>query len=310
MAVFILKRAAQAVPVLLGVTILVFAILQLIPGNPAQILLLGTGATPAQVAQLDRQLGLDQPVVLQYFHYLGRLLTGNLGYSYVTQQTVTSEIASRLPFTLSLTGAALLVALLVGIPLGIIAGLRSGGLVDTLATGVSVLGVAVPYFWLAILLILVFAVKLGILPVLGTGSPAALVLPAVSLGWGYSGIITRLLRNGLIEAYQRPFILVTRAKGLSGWQLLWKHGLRNAIASTVSVVGLQIGYLLAGSVAIETIFGRPGLGSFLVQSIQEKDIPSVQGIVLVVALVYVGVNLVVDVLHALIDPRIRRAVSV
>jgi ABC-type proline/glycine betaine transport system permease subunit len=170
-----------------------------------------------------------------------------------------------------------------------------------------VLGVAIPYFWLAILLVLLFAVKLRVLPALGTGSVDALILPAIALGWGFAAIIARLLRNNLIEVYQSPYMIVARAKGLSEWQMLWHHALRNAISSTVTIVGLQFGYLLAGAVAIEVIFGRPGLGAFLVARIQQKDVPSIQGVVLFVAVVYLFANLLVDVVHALLDPRIRRA---
>lgn len=307
MTLFVLRRLVVAVPVLVGVTLLVFSVLQLIPGDPAQILLFGSNPTPQAVANLRHQLGLDQPFMLQFLHYLGRLLSGNLGYSYVSQQKVASEIAQHLAYTINLTIGGLVVALGVGLPLGIIAGLRPHSLVDKLATGVAVLGISVPYFWLAILLVLIFSVKLGWLPSLGTGSPQAIILPALSLGWGFAAIIARLLRNSLIDVYQRPFMLVARAKGLSGRQLLFRHALRNGVSSTVSVVGLQFGYMLAGAVAIEVIFGRPGIGSLLVTSIQEKDIPTIQGIVLLVAVTYLIVNLAVDVSQALLDPRIRRA---
>jgi ABC-type dipeptide/oligopeptide/nickel transport system permease component len=306
---FIVRRLLIAIPVLLGITMLVFSILYLIPGNPAQILLFGASPTPQEIAALDKQLGLSGSIFAQYWHYLSQLLHGNLGFSYSSHQTVVAEITSQLPYTINLTLAGLVVALGVGIPLGIAAGLRPGGLTDKLATGVAVLGVAVPYFWLAILLVLLFAVKLRLLPALGTGSVKALVLPAVSLGWGFAAIIARLLRNNLIEVYERPFMIVARAKGLSEWRLLWQHAMRNAIGSTVTIVGLQFGYLLAGAVAVEVIFGRPGLGAFLVARIQEKDIPSIQGVVLLVAVAYLVVNLLVDVLHGLLDPRIRRSWS-
>lgn len=169
------------------------------------------------------------------------------------------------------------VALTLGVPLGLVSGLRPGTLIDSLATGVAVLGIAIPSFWLAIVLVLVFAVKLRWLPSLGTGSLAALILPAVSLGAGFAAIIARLLRNSIIEVYQRPFMLVARSKGLSGRALLTHHALRNAVASTVTIVGLQFGYMLAGAVAIEVLFGRPGLGSFLVSRIQSKDVPGYPG---------------------------------
>jgi peptide/nickel transport system permease protein len=306
---FIVRRLLVTVPVLFGITVLVFLILHVIPGNPAQILLFGSSPTPGQINALDRQLGLNGSLLDQYWRYLVQILHGNLGYSYSSQQTVASEIASQLPYTINLTIAALVVAIGVGVPLGIVAGVRPGGVIDKVATGVSVLGVAIPYFWLAILLVLLFAVKLRLLPALGTGSADSIILPAIALGWGFAAIITRLLRNNLIEVYGRPFMLVARAKGCSGWVLLWRHALRNAIASTVTIVGLQVGYLLAGAVAIEVIFGRPGLGSFLVARIQEKDVPSIQGVVLLVAVTYLVVNLLVDIAHALLDPRIRQSWS-
>jgi ABC-type dipeptide/oligopeptide/nickel transport system permease component len=306
---FVLRRLLAVIPVLFGITVLVFGILHLIPGDPAQILLFGSGATPQQIADLDKQLGLTGSIFSQYGHYVVQLLHGNFGYSYASHQTVLTEITQQLPYTVNLAAGGLLVALGVGIPLGIAAGVRPGGVTDKVATGVAVLGVAIPYFWLAILLVLLFAVKLRLLPALGTGSVDALILPSISLGWGFAAIIARLLRNNLIEVYQSPYMIVARAKGLSEWRLLWQHAFRNAISSTVTIVGLQFGYLLAGAVAIEVIFGRPGLGAFLVARIQQKDVPSIQGVVLFVALVYLVANLLVDIAHALLDPRIRRGWS-
>jgi peptide/nickel transport system permease protein len=307
--VFVLRRLLAAIPVIFGITVLVFLILHLIPGDPAQILLFGSGATPQQIAALDKQLGLTGSIFAQYGHYVAQLLHGNFGYSYASHQTVLTEITQQLPYTVNLAAGGLLVALGLGIPLGIAAGVRPGGVTDKVATGVAVLGVAIPYFWLAILLVLLFAVKLRLLPALGTGSLDALILPSISLGWGFAAIIARLLRNNLIEVYQSPYMIVARAKGLSEWRLLWQHAFRNAISSTVTIVGLQFGYLLAGAVAIEVIFGRPGLGAFLVARIQQKDVPSIQGVVLFVALVYLVANLLVDIAHALLDPRIRRSWS-
>ncbi len=306
MLTFVGRRLLAALPVLIGVTFLVFAMLRLIPGDPAQILLFGSSPTPARVAELRTTLGLDRPFFLQYALYLGRVVTGDLGYSYVSNASVGSEILQRVPYTLNLTGFAMLVALLVGIPTGMAAGLRPGSAVDRLATGASVLGLAVPSFWLAQLLVLLFAVKLGLLPALGVGGSVALVLPALSLGLGFAAIITRMLRSSLIEVYQQPYMLVARAKGLSSWRMLTRHALRNAASSVVTIVGLQIGNLIAGAIAIEVIFGRPGLGSYLVARIQQKDIPSIQGIVLFVAIVYLLVNLLVDLTHATLDPRIRQ----
>lgn len=305
MLAFAVRRLLVAVPLLIGVSLLVFCILRLIPGDPAQILLFGSNPTPATVANLRHQLGLDQSPVAQYWLYLQRLLRGDLGYSYVTNSSVLKEIGSRLPYTLNLALSALVIAVVLGFVTGVVAGQRPGSLLDRAATVISVLGLAVPYFWLAQLLVLVFAVHLGWLPALGLGSPKAIILPALSLGLGFAAIITRLLRSSLIEVYQQPYLLVARAKGLTPTRLLLRHALRNAIGSVITVIGLQIGNLFGGAVAIEIIFGRPGLGQYLVSSIQQKDIPAIQGVVLFVAVVYIAVNLLVDIVHSLLDPRLR-----
>ncbi|AEA28128.1 ABC-type transporter, integral membrane subunit [Pseudonocardia dioxanivorans CB1190] len=305
MLAYALRRIVVSVPLLVGVSLLVFLILRLIPGDPAQILLFGANPTPDMVAELRHQLGLDQSAPAQYWLYAQRLVRGDLGYSYVTNSPVMSEIAARLPYTIELALAALGVALVLGFVTGILAGMWPGSVIDRIATVVSVLGLAVPYFWLAQLLVLIFAVRLGWLPALGLGGPTAIVLPALSLGLGFAAIITRLLRSSLIEVYQQPYLLVARAKGMAPSRLLVRHALRNAVGSVVTVIGLQIGNLFAGAVAIEIIFGRPGLGQYLVSSIQQKDIPAIQGVVLFVAVVYIGVNLLVDLAHGVLDPRVR-----
>jgi peptide/nickel transport system permease protein len=307
MLTFLGKRTLAAVPVLLGVVLLVFLILRLIPGDPAQILLFGTNSTPERVAELREQLGLDRSVVVQFGAFLGDLLQGDLGYSYSSRGPVSAEIAARLPYTVNLAAGALLVALVVGVPTGILGGLKPGSLVDRAATAFSVLGLAVPYFWLAQLLILVFAVKLGMLPALGVGGTEALILPSLSLGLGFAAIITRMLRAALIDVYSSPYILVARAKGLSSTRVLLSHAMRNAASAVTTILGLQIGNLLAGAVATEVIFGRPGLGNYLVQQIGLKDVPTIQGIVLFIAVAYIVINIVVDVAHGVLDPRVRKA---
>jgi peptide/nickel transport system permease protein len=299
------RRLTIAVPVLFGVTVLVFLILHLIPGDPAQILLFGSRPTPQQIAQLRSQLGLDQPLPIQYLLYLGRLAQGDLGQSFITSRPVAEEIAQRLPDTLQLTFAAMLVAVLIGMPVGIIGGVRPGGWADRLSSGFAVLGVAVPYFWFALILVLIFAVHLRILPSLGEGSWDSIILPAVSLGWGLSAIIARLLRNNLVEIYRQPYMQVARAKGLSERMILYRHALKNALIPVVTILGLQFGNVLSGAVVVEVIFGRPGIGSYLVQAIQAKDIPAVQSIVLLIAVVYILINLVVDLVYGILDPRIR-----
>jgi peptide/nickel transport system permease protein len=309
LATLVLRRLLLAIPVLLGVSVITFASLHLIPGNPAQTLLFGTNATPQQVEALTQQLGLNRPLLVQYFHYLGQLLHGNLGQSYINQVPVATEIAQRLPSTFELAVAGLVVALLIGIPAGLLAGIRPGSWVDRVATSGAVLGVAIPYFWLALLLVLIFSVELGLVPSLGVGGFTSMILPAIALGWGFAAMIARLLRAGLVDVYSQPYVAAARARGLSEQRILATTVLRNACGPMVAVLGLQIGQLLAGAVAIEVIFGRAGLGSLLYNAITSKDIPTVQGGVLFLAVVYVALNLIVDVLKAIIDPRTRRTAN-
>ncbi len=302
---FIGQRLAATVAVLLGVTVLVFLILYLIPGDPAQTLLFGTNATPAQVAGLRHQLGLDRPLVVQYVDYVGRLVRGDLGRSYVGQREVGSEIASQFPSTVRLAAAGMLVAVLIGFPTGILAAVRRGGWVDGLASGISVLGVAVPNFWLAVLLTLLFSVKLAWFPVLGQGSLRAIVLPAIALGWGFAAIITRLVRASMLEVLDQPYVTTARAKGLQERAVVFGHALKNALIPVVTILGLQVANLLSGAVVVESIFARQGIGALAVRGILAKDIPLIQGIVMFVALIYVVINLLVDVAYAFLDPRIR-----
>jgi peptide/nickel transport system permease protein len=303
----VLRRLLLAVPVLLGVSVITFATLHLIPGDPARTLLFGTNATPQQVAALRQQLGLNRSLPVQYWQYLDRLLHGNLGQSYINQVPVASEIAQRLPSTFELAAAALVVALAIGVPAGLLAGTRPGTWVDRAATSGAVLGVAIPYFWLALVLVLIFSVELGLVPSLGVGGFDSMILPAVALGWGFAAMIARLLRAGLVSVYSQPYVVAARARGLSERRILATTVFRNACGPMVAALGLQIGQMLAGAVAIEVIFGRTGIGSLLFNAISGKDIPTVQGGVLFLAVVYVALNLIVDVLKAIIDPRTRRA---
>lgn len=303
---FVIRRLALAVPVLFGVSIITFAALHLIPGDPAATLLFGTNATPQQVAQLRHQLGLDHSVVSQYLTYLGNLLHGDLGHSYINHTTVASELGDRLGSTAVLALGALVVALAIGVPAGLLAGTRPGTWVDRVATSGAVLGVAIPYFWLALILVLVFSVRLGWLPSLSTGGFEGLILPSIALGWGFAAMIARLLRGGLVNAYAQPFVTAARARGLSPARVLATTVFRNACGPMVTALGVQIGQMLAGAVAIEVVFGRSGLGSLLFNAIGSKDIPTIQGGVLFIAVLYVLLNLLVDVGKALLDPRTQR----
>jgi ABC-type dipeptide/oligopeptide/nickel transport system permease component len=304
---FVLRRLATAIPVVIGITVVAFLLIHLVPGDPAKVILFGTNATPAQLANLRRQLGLDQSLWRQYFEFLGQLLHGNLGTSYLTQNSVAHELLSRTPDTLQLTGAAVLVAIVVGVPLGMVGGVFPGSLADRAARAISFLGVAVPYFFLALLLVLVFSVRLHLLPAISNGSISGLVLPAVSLGWGYAAILTRLIRGRLIEEYRSEYVKSARARGCSEGRVLLRHALRNSSIPAITTIGLQFGNILTGAAVTEVIFGRPGLGSFLATAISNKNIPVVQGAIVVIGIGYVLINLIVDLIVGAVDPRTRAA---
>ncbi len=307
MLAYVLRRLAAAVPVVFGITIVAFLLIHLVPGDPAKILLFGTNATPAQLANLRRQLGLEDPLWRQYLSFISQLLHGDLGTSYLTQNSVAHEILSRTPSTLELTGAAMVVAVVIGVPLGMLGGAFPNSLADRAARAVSFLGVAVPYFFLALLLVLLFSVRLHWLPAIDNGSVTGLILPAVSLGWGYAAILTRLVRGRLIEEYRSEYVKSARARGCTEWRVLLRHALRNSSIPAITTIGLQFGNILTGAAITEVIFGRPGLGSFLATAISNKNIPVVQGAVVVIGIGYVLINLIVDLIVGAVDPRTRAA---
>jgi ABC-type dipeptide/oligopeptide/nickel transport system permease component len=306
---FVLRRLAAAIPVIIGVTIVAFLLIHLVPGDPAKVILFGSNASPQQIATLRAQLGLDQPLWRQYVDFVGQLLHGNLGTSYATQTSVAHELLSRAPSTLVLTAAAMFVAVIIGVPLGMVAGARPNSLADRVARGVSFLGVAVPYFFLALVLVLLLSVKLHWLPAIDNGSPQALILPAFSLGWGYAAILTRLVRGRIIEEYRSEYVKSARARGCSEWRVLLRHALRNSSIPAITTIGLQFGNILTGAAVTEVIFGRAGLGSYLATSITNKNIPVVQGAVVLIGIGYVLINLIVDLIVGTVDPRTRVAVG-
>ena len=307
MLAYILRRLAAAVPVVIGITIVAFLLIHLVPGDPAKIILFGTDATPAQLANLRRQLGLEQPLWRQYADFVGQLLHGNLGTSYLTQNSVAHELLSRTPSTLELTAAAMVVAIVIGVPLGMLGGAFPNSLADRAARAFSFLGVAVPYFFLALLMVLLFSVRLHWLPAIDNGSLSGLILPAVSLGWGYAAILTRLVRGRLIEEYRSEYVKSARARGCTEWRVLQRHAMRNSSIPAITTLGLQFGNILTGAAITEVIFGRPGLGSFLATAISNKNIPVVQGAVVVIGIGYVVINLIVDLIVGAVDPRTRAA---
>lgn len=299
------RRLLGAIPVLWGVATLVFVVLRLLPGDPAEVMLSEAGGSAAAIAELRDELGLDDPLLLQYGRYLLNLLRGDLGTSLFSRRPVLSLIAEQLPSTLELALAAMFVALVVGIGLGVPAAVKQGTLWDRLAMALAVAGVSLPIFWTALLLIWLVSLHLGWLPATGTGGPAHLVLPALVLGFASAGAIARLVRASLLEVLSQDYVNTARAKGLREGLVLLRHALKNALIPVMTIAGLQFGFLLGGAVVTETIFARPGIGRLLVTAIQWQDLPLVQGIALLAAVAYTLVNLTVDLGYALLDPRIR-----
>ncbi|WP_462328662.1 nickel ABC transporter permease [Thiohalocapsa halophila] len=299
----VLTRLASALVVVLGVCTLVFALIHLVPGDPVEAML-GERAQAADRAALRAALGLDRPLWEQYRSYLGDLLRLDLGASFLDQRPVTAILAERLPATLRLAAAALGIALVVALPLGVLAARYRGSAVDSAAMTLSLLGISIPNFWLGPLLILVFSLWLGWTPVSGDQAPLGIVLPALTLGTALAAILARMVRASMLEVLGEDYVRTARAKGLGEVAVLWRHALRNAWLPVLTVIGLQLGGLLAGAVITETVFAWPGIGSLLVESIKARDFPVVQGCVLLISLSYVAVNTLTDLAYAWIDPRI------
>ncbi len=301
---FLGRRLVLTIPVLLGVATLVFSLIHLIPGDPAQAML-GETASEEDVAALRTKLGLDRPLLEQYGAFLRGTMRGDLGTSLRTSQPVTEAIFERLPATLELAAAAMFVSLALSIPLGIIAAVKRGTFVDHAATTVSLLGVSIPNFWLGPLLAIVFAIELGWLPVSGRGTWGHLVLPAISLGAALAAILARMTRATLLEELREPYVYAARARGASRVRAVVRHAFRNSLIPVVTLVGLQFGAVLTGAVITETVFAWPGIGRLLIQSIGFRDYPLVQGCILLIAVTYVAMNLVTDLVYGVLDPRIR-----
>jgi ABC-type dipeptide/oligopeptide/nickel transport system permease component len=305
MAKYIRRRLALAVPTVLLTSLVVFLMLFLIPGDPASIYVGEQTATPERLADIRRVMGLDRPLHVQYADFVWKALRGDLGRSLQTNRPVRDEILTRLPSTVTLAVAAMALAVVLGGGLGLASGLRQNTLVDNLAMVVALFGVSVPVFWLALLLIMLFSVHLQWLPVTSGPGWRGLVLPAVSLALLSAATVARLVRSSLLEVLQLEYLQTARATGLSRAAVVLRHALPNAVLPVITAMGLQFGALLSGAVITETIFARPGLGKLVVDSIQNKDLPTVQGVILVLALIYILMNLLVDLSYAVIDPRIR-----
>jgi ABC-type dipeptide/oligopeptide/nickel transport system permease component len=300
---FILKRLAQAVPVLIGVSVIVFLMLHLMPGDPAQVIA-GQDASPADIEDVRQALHLDQPLWRQYMAFVGRLATGDLGKSFRTGRSVAAEIGGRYLNPLSLGAAAMAWAVLIGLLTGVASAVRRFSLVDDAALLGATLGISTPPFFLGLLLMLVFSVGLGWLPIAGNDRWSSLILPAATLGAASAAVISRVTRSSLIDVLDQDFIRTARAKGLREFLVIWRHALRNALIPTITVAGLQLGYLLGGAVVTETVFAWPGLGRLLVQSILARDFPVIQAAVLLMATTFVLVTVATDLLLLIADPRI------
>jgi peptide/nickel transport system permease protein len=309
---YILRRLLQTIPVLLLFSVVVFVVLRLVPGDPA-LAMLGLQATPEAVAEIRQEMGLDKPIVVQYGIWLGHVVQGDFGVSWSSKQPVFQLIKRRFEATLLLTLGATLVGLIISLPLGILSGVRPHSIFDTLATSFSLLGVALPGFWLGLLLILLLAVNVhwfppsGYVPLsddLGDGLKH-LVLPAITLGVGLAAPLARFVRSGMLDVMGTDYIRTARAKGLPGRLIVQRHALRNGLLSVVTVFGLEFGSMLGGAVITESVFGWPGIGTLLLTAIKQRDYAMIQGAVLFISLVFILVNLLVDLAYGVLDPRIR-----
>jgi peptide/nickel transport system permease protein len=322
----------QIIPVLLGVSLVVFFMVRAIPGDPAQIML-GQQATQAQVAQVSESMGLDKPIFVQYGLFLKDALSGDLGTSIVTGRPVTVELLERLPATFELTTFAMLVAVLVGVPVGVIAAVKQYSLLDKVTSVLALTGISMPIFWLAMILVVIFGVNLELLPFPGRLDPTIgitsitglvlvdslltlnfagfwdgllhLIMPALALGTIPMAVVMRMTRSSMLEVMNEDYVRTARAKGVVPWRVVFKHALRNAMLPTITVIGLLVGLLMGGSIITEIIFSWPGIGLYVYNSINARDYASVQGVVLYGALLFVLINLVVDILYAVLDPRVR-----
>lgn len=300
---FFIRRLLQTVPVLIGVSVGVFMMIHLIPGDPAE-LIAGQYATPEDVRNVRQSLGLDEPLMAQYVSFVRKAVAGDFGRSFRTGRPVSEEIGGRYVNTLILGAVAMLFAGIAGVLSGVLSAVRRQSVSDHLALLLSTLAVSTPTFFLGLLLMLVFAVWLPWLPLAGFDSWQHLILPALTLGAASAAVVSRVMRASLLEVLDNPYVRTARAKGLGEPVVVWRHAVRNAILPVITVAGLQLGYLLGGAVVVETVFAWPGIGRLLVQSILARDFPVVQASVLIVAVTFIGVNILTDLVCGLLDPRV------
>lgn len=301
---YIIKRILSLIPVIIGVTLIVFMILKIAPGDPVRMIL-GEMATPEQVQQLTEEMGLDKPLIVQYGKYMFNLIKGDMGISYSTKAPVAEEVFSRFPYTLKLSLVSIVFSILLAIPLGIIAAVKQNTIIDNVSMFIALIGVSMPMFWLALLLMLVFSLKLGWFPVSGANTWDSIILPAVALGFMNMALIARTTRSSLLETIRQDYIRTALSKGVPYKTVIKKHAFKNALIPTITVIGLQIGNLLGGAVLAETVFAWPGIGRLMVQAISGRDVPMVLGCIIVFTISISIVNLLVDLLYGFVDPRIK-----
>jgi ABC-type dipeptide/oligopeptide/nickel transport system permease component len=310
---YIFRTVLAAVPTLIGVITCVFLLTRLIPGDPA-VLILGQNAPQEQLLQLRKDLGLDEPLAIQYAQYVAQLLSGDLGVSLRTERSVVKEIFDVLPYTMELALAGVCVSVVIGVPIGVVAARGRNGVVDTLTMALTSVGVSMPIFWTGILFTLLFSLHLGWFPAIGGGDPGGilnrlyhLILPATAIGVTASAIVARMTRGSILEVLHEDYIRTARAKGLADFIIFYKHALRNALVPVITVIGLNIGRLLGGTIVTEIVFARPGIGKLLVDAIHARDYPQVQGIIIIFAAMIIVVNMLVDVAYSAADPRVELA---
>jgi ABC-type dipeptide/oligopeptide/nickel transport system permease component len=303
---YIINRVLEAIPILIGISIITFGLMHWLPGDPVASMLAENATSEEAIEKLRKQMGLDDPAPVQYVRFILNVLRGDLGRSIITRRPVSQEILTYLPNTFQLAFVAMVLATIFGISMGVLAAINHNGWIDQLVMLISLIGVSMPIFWSGLLLILIFSVTLEWLPVLSTGQGIkGLILPAISLAFSPAAFIARLTRGSLLDIMPQDYIRTARSKGLSGYLVLFRHAMRNAIISIVTIVGIETGSLLTGMIVTETVFTRPGIGSLMMDGILYRDYNIVQGAVLYTAMVYLLVNLLVDISYVVIDPRIR-----
>ncbi|ABR48223.1 binding-protein-dependent transport systems inner membrane component [Alkaliphilus metalliredigens QYMF] len=304
MHIYIAKRLLQAIPVIFLVTVITFSLIHLMPGDPA-IMRAGEGASIEQVEAIREAMGLNEPIHQQYLSWVTGLLQGDLGYSLQDGRPVFSTLIQRLPATLYLVMASFVVSIAIGVPIGILSAVKQNTFIDSFARGFALLGISLPSFWFALMMMLLFSYKLQWLPASGSGTLAHLIMPSLALGMASAGLITRMTRSAMLEVLKQDYIRTARSKGLRAQIVIYKHALKNALLPVVTVIGLQLGYRLGGSVIVETVFAYPGIGRFAYNRLLARDFPMIMGNLFIFAMIFIIVNIITDIIYGFLEPRIR-----